>query len=130
VGHAGNGEYEDLVFSALVTVLGIMHDRRFNLGPLVDQYAETKFSYPFATPCLVRSFTRLLANPADPEVSRKLRATFRIVRYILKFITHARDQQKVKEAGIGITSTSPDFSRHLRSIFKALDGLIRNTVVV
>jgi dedicator of cytokinesis protein 3 len=130
VDHAGNDEYEDLVFSALVTVLGITHDRRFNLSPLVDQYAETRFNYPFATPCLVRSFTRLLANPSDPETSRKLRATFKVVRHILKFITQARGQQKEKEAGIGITSTSPGFTRHLRSIFKALDGLMRNTAPI
>jgi hypothetical protein len=116
VENSGNDEYEDLVFSALVTVLGIVHDRRFN--------------YPFATPCLVRSFTRLLSNPSDPETSRKLRATFKVVRHILKFITHARGQQKVKEAGIGITSTSPGFTRNLRSIFKALDGLMRNTAPI
>jgi dedicator of cytokinesis protein 3 len=127
---AGNDEYEDLIFSALVTVLGIVHDRRFNLGPLVDLYAENKFNYPFATPCLVRSFTRLLAKPSDPDTSRKLRATFKVVRHILKFIAHARGQQKEKEAGIGITSTSPGFTRHLRSIFKALDGLMRNTAPI
>ena len=130
VEHSGNDDFEDLCFSALVTVLGIVHDRRFNLGPLVDQYAETKFNYPFATPCLVRSFTRLLSNPSDPETSRKLRATFKVVRHILKFITHARGQQKAKEAGIGITSTSPGFARHLRSIFKALDGLMKNTAPI
>lgn len=130
VEHTGNDDYEDLIFSALVTVLGIVHDRRFNLGPLVDQYAENKFNYPFATPCLVRSFTRLLAKPSDPDTSRKLRATFKVVRHILKFITHARGQQKAKEAGIGITSTSPGFTRHLRSIFKALDGLMHNTAPI
>ncbi|KAG0646128.1 hypothetical protein D0Z07_8145 [Hyphodiscus hymeniophilus] len=130
VENSGNDDYEDLIFSALVTVLGIVHDRRFNLGPLVDQYAETKFNYPFATPCLVRSFARLLAKPSDPETSPKLRATFKVVRHILKFITHARGQQKEKEAGIGITSTSPGFTRHLRSIFKALDGLMRNTAPI
>lgn len=130
VENAENDEYEDLVFSALVTVLGIVHDRRFNLGPLVDQYAEYKFNYPFATPCLVRSFTRQLAKPSDPDTSRKLRATFKVVRHILKFITHARGQQKAKEAGIGITSTSPGFTRHLRSIFKALDGLMRNNAPI
>ncbi|KAK0100608.1 hypothetical protein ONS95_007063 [Cadophora gregata] len=130
VEHSGNDDYEDLIFSALVTVLGIVHDRRFNLGPLVDHYAENKFNYPFVTPCLVRSFTRLLSNPSDPETSRKLRATFKVVRHILKFITHARGQQKAKEAGIGITSTSPGFTRHLRSIFKALDGLMRSNAPI
>lgn len=130
VEHTGNDDYEDLIFSALVTVLGIVHDRRFNLGPLVDQYAENCFNYPFATPSLVRSFTRLLSNPADPETSRKLRATFKVVKHILKFITHARGQQKEKEVGIGITSTSPGFTRHLRTIFKSLDALMRNTAPI
>ncbi|KAK0389792.1 hypothetical protein NLU13_3365 [Sarocladium strictum] len=124
---SGNDDYEDLVFTALVRVLGIVHDRRFKLGPLVDQYAEKKFNYPFATPCLVRSFTRLLENPTEPETARKLRATFKVVRHILKFITHARGQQKAKEAGIGITSSAQGFTRHLRSIFKALDEMMRNS---
>ncbi|KAK3315502.1 hypothetical protein B0H66DRAFT_346112 [Apodospora peruviana] len=130
VKYSGNDDYEDLVFTALVRVLDIVHDRRFNLAPLVDQYAENKFNYPFATPCLVRSFTRLLSKPTEPETARKLRATFKVVRHILKFITHARGQQKAKEAGIGITSSSPGFTRHLRSIFKALDAMMRSTAPV
>ncbi|CAJ2512045.1 Uu.00g076700.m01.CDS01 [Anthostomella pinea] len=126
----GNDEYEDLVFTALIRVLGIVHDRRFNMSPLVDQYAENKFNYPFATPCLVRSFTRLLTNPTEPETARKLRATLKVVRHILKFITHARGQQKAKEAGIGITGSTPGFTRHLQSIFKALDSMMRSTAPV
>ncbi|KAK0613299.1 hypothetical protein B0T14DRAFT_498830 [Immersiella caudata] len=130
VEYSGNDDYEDLVFTALVRVLDIVHDRRFNLAPLVDQYAENRFNYPFATPCLVRSFTRLLSKPTEPETSRKLRATFKVARHILKFITHARGQQKAKEAGIGITSSNPGFTRHLRSIFKALDAMMRSTAPV
>ncbi|KAJ9143333.1 Dedicator of cytokinesis protein 1 [Pleurostoma richardsiae] len=130
VEYSGNDEYEDLVFTALVRVLDIVHDRRFNLAPLVDHYAESRFNYPFATPCLVRSFTRLLEKPTEPETARKLRATFKVVRHILKFITHARGQQKAKEAGIGITGSTPGFTRHLRSIFKALDSLMRSTAPV
>lgn len=126
----GNDEFEDLVFTALVRVLDITHDRRFNIAPLVDQYAENRFNYPFATPCLVRSFTRLLQKPTEPETARKLRATFKVVRHILKFITHGRGQQKAKEAGIGITSSNPTFTRHLRSIFKALDSMMRSTAAV
>ncbi|KAI0136958.1 SH3 domain-containing protein [Xylariales sp. AK1849] len=130
VEYQNNDEYEDLVFTALVRVLGIVHDRRFNLGPLVDQYAESKFNYPYATPCLVRSFTRLLSKPTESETARKLRATLKVVRHILKFITHARGQQKLKEAGIGITSSTPGFTRHLQSIFKALDSMMRSTAPV
>lgn len=127
---SGNDEYEDLVFTALIRVLDITHDRRFNIAPLVDQYAENQFNYPFATPCLIRSFTRLLQKPTEPETARKLRATFKVVRHILKFITHGRGQQKAKEAGIGITGSNPGFTRHLRSIFKALDSMMRSTAPV
>ncbi|PQE08076.1 SH3 domain-containing protein [Rutstroemia sp. NJR-2017a BVV2] len=130
VEHTGNDDYEDLIFSSLVTVLSIVHDRRFNLGPLVDQYAESRFNYPFASPCLVRSFTRLLAKPSDPETSRKLRATFKVARHILKFITHARGQQKMKEVDVGITHSSSGFGRQLRQIFKALEGMMRTTAPI
>jgi dedicator of cytokinesis protein 3 len=128
--YSGNDDYEDLVFTALVRVLDIVHDRRFNLAPLVDQYAETRFNYPFATPCLVRSFTRLLTKPTEPETARKLRATFKVAKQILKFITHARGQQKAKEAGIGITDSKASFTRHLRVIFKALDAMMRSSAPV
>ena len=130
VDHAGNDEYEDLVFNALVTVLGIVHDRRFNLGPLVDQYAENRFSYPFATSCLIRSFARLLSNPTESESSRRLRATFKVGKHILKFIINAREQQKVKEAGIGITTTQPTFTRDLQGIFKSLEALMTSSAPI
>ena len=124
VEQSGNDDYEDLVFIALVTVLGIVHDRRFNLGPLVDVYAKTRFNYPFAAPCLIRSFTRLLSNPTDSDISRKLRATFKVGRHIFDFIINAREQQKAKEAGIGIKSSQPNFARDLQSIFKGLESLM------
>ncbi|KAK5997206.1 Dedicator of cytokinesis 1-like protein [Cladobotryum mycophilum] len=130
VEYSGNDEFEDLVFSAIVRVLDIVHDRRYNLSPLVDHYAETQFNYPFATPCLIRSFTRLLKNPTEPDTARKLRATFKVVRHILKFITQSRGQQRAKEAGIGITSNAQGFTRSLRTIFKALDEMMRNTAPV
>ncbi|KAI9717012.1 MAG: hypothetical protein M1812_004947 [Candelaria pacifica] len=126
VEHAGDDEFEDLVFNCIVTVLGIVHDRRFNLGPLVDQYANDRFNYPFATPCLLRSFTRLISNPTDPRKSRELRATFKVARQVLKFTISAREQQQVKEAGIGITSTQSSFSRDIHAIFKGLETLMTN----
>ncbi|KAL9026694.1 MAG: hypothetical protein Q9196_004679 [Gyalolechia fulgens] len=125
VSNAGKDEYEDLVFNALVTVLGIIHDRRFNLGPLIDRYTEAKFDYPFATPCLIRSYLRLLARPADPQNSRRLHATFKVGRQMLKFITTARAKQKIKEDSIGV-SNDLSFRREYRSIFTALESVMRD----
>ncbi|KAJ5893806.1 hypothetical protein N7495_005497 [Penicillium taxi] len=125
VDNAGNEEYEDLIFNNLVTVLGIVHDRRFNLGPLVDRYADEQFDFPFATPCLIRSYLRLLGASTDPKQSRNLRAAFKVGRQILKFIINARGQQQAKEEGIGITTVQSTFNRDLHTIFKSMETLMK-----
>ena len=124
VDYAGDDESEDILFDALVTALGTVHDRRFNLGPFVDQYAETRFDHPFAAPCLIRSYLRLLAHPANQENSRRLRAAVKVGRYILKFIIIARKKQVVKEGDIGVNATEPNFSRDLKDIFHTLEALM------
>ncbi|MCJ1274692.1 hypothetical protein MMC21_002490 [Puttea exsequens] len=125
VENAGKEDYEDAVFKALIMVLGIVHDRRFNLGPFVDHYAEEQFDHPFAAPCLIRSYLRLLSNPADASKSRDMRATFKVGRQILKFIICARKRQELKEADIG-ASTQSTFERDLKGIFHAFEVLIQD----
>ena len=124
-GHDGKTEYEELVFSALITVLGIVHDRRFNLGPFVDTYAETRFDHPLATPCLLRSYLRLLANPADPHNSRRVRAAFKVGRQLLKFILCTPRTQRTREAGLSI-NTEETFKRDVKSLFVAFNGLMED----
>ncbi|KAL9599800.1 MAG: hypothetical protein Q9219_003586 [cf. Caloplaca sp. 3 TL-2023] len=126
VNHSDKDEYEDLVFNALVTILSIVHDRRFNLGPSIDKYTESKFDYPFATPCLIRSYLRLLARPADPQNSRRLHATFKVGRQMLRFITTARAKQKIKEDSVGV-SNDLSFRRDYRSIFTAFESVMQDS---
>lgn len=123
--NSGQDQFEDAVFNALVTVLGIVYDRRFNLGPFVDEYAEQRFDHPHAASCLIRSYLRLLANPADPHQSRRLRATFKVGRQILKFILCAREQRGLQEAVVG-TNTQSAFKRDLKGIFDSLERLMRD----
>ena len=125
VDRSGSDEFEDLIFAALVTVLGIVYDRRFDLEPLVDGYIENRFKYPFVTPCLIRSYLRLLSQPSDYQNSRNLRATFKVGRQVLKFIVTARKQQQAKEASIGITTTQSNFNHDLTRIFAALQSMMR-----
>ncbi|KAF3942013.1 hypothetical protein ABW19_dt0207725 [Dactylella cylindrospora] len=125
VERAGRDEFEDLVFTALVTVLNIVYDRRFNLEPIVDDYAFNHFQYPFATPCLIRGFSRLLSNPTDADSSKRLRATFKVARHVFRFIGIARTQQQAKEAAIGITNSTL-FGKDIKGIFKMLEALMEN----
>lgn len=127
--YAGSEEYEDLIFNALVVVLGIVHDRRFRLSPLVDQYAKTHFQYPSAAPCLLRSFNRLLANPLDSDASRKLRAAFKVGGHVFKFIVTARQQQSTQQAGVGISRQS-NFARDLQTVFTSMQALMLHSAPV
>ena len=126
VEHAGKEEYEDLIFTDLVTVLGIVHDRRFNLGPLVDAYVDEQFYFPFATPCLLRSYLRLLQAAGDVQRARTLRAAFKVGRHLLKFIINGRRQQKAKEEGIGVTRVQSTFNGDLHAIFSTLQALMKD----
>ncbi len=126
VEHAGKEDYEDSVFNAIVAVLGIVHDRRFDLGPFVAAYAEMKFDHPFATPCLIRSYLRLLANPSDPSSSRRVRATIKVGQQMLRFIVCARKRQEAKEADIG-ANTQSTFQSDVKGIFYAFEGLMKHT---
>jgi dedicator of cytokinesis protein 3 len=123
--YAGSDEYEDLVFNALVIVFGIVHDRRFNLEPLVDQYARTKVFHSLVTSCLMQSYGRLLAKPTDPECSRRLRATFKVGKLIMKFLVNAREKQKAKEESIGIKDRV-QFTKEMKDLFTSLEALMKN----
>lgn len=126
VERSGHSDYEDLAFEALVTVLGLVHDRRFSLNSVVDEYISSRFNHPFTTPVLLRALSRLLADPGSSDHSRKLRAVLKVGSRVFRFILYARQQQKEKEAGIGITSLQPSFGRDLRNIFRSFDALMES----
>lgn len=127
VDYANNDDIEDLVFASLVTVLGIVHDRRFNLQPIVDGYVKNHFIFPFAFPCLMQSFGRLLENPAESQNSRTLRATMKVGQYLFKFLIKARQQQVQKEVEIGINSHRQTFATTLHDIFAGIGRLMRDS---
>jgi len=115
-----SGEMDLLVFNALVTVLGIVQDRRFsNFQPVLDVYIENHFNCAAASSHIVHSMNRLLANPTSNETASPLRAALKVWHYVFKFITRSRELQKAKEIGMGGGATAEHldttFKRELRS---------------
>ncbi|OJA18408.1 hypothetical protein AZE42_06392, partial [Rhizopogon vesiculosus] len=109
------GEMDYLVFNALVTVLGIVQDRRFsNFQPVLDVYIEQHFDCAAASSHMIRSMDRLLRNPTGNETASPLRAALKVWHYIFKFITRARELQKSTELGMGEGATA----EHLETTFK------------
>ncbi|KAL7415449.1 hypothetical protein BDY24DRAFT_382988 [Mrakia frigida] len=105
---------EGLVFEALITVLGIVQDRRFmNFKPVLDAYIDKHFSSASVWNQLIRSMSGLLADKS----SKQLRAAIKVWHYVFRFISRSRDLQKYKDAGMG--GTSERLREHLDSSFKS-----------
>ncbi|KAL5528219.1 DCK1 [Sanghuangporus sanghuang] len=109
------GEMDQLVFNALVTVLGIVQDRRFsNFQPVLDVYIEKHFNCSSASSHMIQSLNRLLSNHSSPENAMPLRAALKVWHYLMKFVVRSRELQKAKELGIAGGATA----EHLEASFK------------
>jgi dedicator of cytokinesis protein 3 len=115
-----SGDLDHLVFNALVTVLGIVQDRRFsNFQPVLDVYIEKHYNCAAASPHIIHSMNRLVINPTSADTASPLRAALKVWHYIFKFIARSRELQKAKEVGMGGGATvdylETTFKRELRS---------------
>ncbi|KDN50840.1 hypothetical protein K437DRAFT_273050 [Tilletiaria anomala UBC 951] len=99
-GMNAQGELDELVFNALVTVLGIVQDRRFtNFRATLDVYVEQHFRFTNAHVRLISSIQRLLADPSKPETSKDLRSSIKVWPYLFRFIVQSRENQKGGSSG-------------------------------
>lgn len=114
------GELDHLVFNGLVTVLGIVQDRRFsNFQPVLDVYIEQHFNCAAASSHIIHSMNRLVTSPTASDTASPLRAALKVWHYIFKFIARSRELQRIKESGVGGGATidylESTFKRELRS---------------
>ncbi|KAL1687532.1 hypothetical protein GGG16DRAFT_127866 [Schizophyllum commune] len=125
------GEVDDLVFNALVTVLGIVQDRRFtNFRPVLDIYIAKHFDFHMAAMHIVRSMGRLLSNPASSETASALRNALKVWYHIFRFITRARELQKAREGHLGGTTADvleQQFRRELRGHLNEVNELMSSS---
>jgi dedicator of cytokinesis protein 3 len=106
------GDMDDLIFGALVTVLGIVQDRRFtNFQPVLDVYIDKHFTCAPAASKIIKSMNRLLADPAATESASRLRNALKVWHYVFRFVIRARELQRIKEANVGSGATSEHFEQ-------------------
>ncbi len=127
-----SGEMDHLVFNALVTVLGIVQDRRFsNFQPVLDVYIERHFTCASAASHMIHSMNRLLQDPTANDTASSLRAALKVWHYIFKFIARSRELQKAKELGMGGGATADHleatFKRELRAHLNEVNRMMSTT---
>lgn len=119
---------DDLVFQALVTILGIISDRRFtNFRPVVDVYIALHFTCSTASSHIIKSLHKLLRTPGSAEAGTTLRASLKVWDYLVKFIVRSREIQGAKHVGSGVTSDHLDstFKRELSALLAQVNSLLR-----
>ena len=131
--YANSEAYEDIIFHNFVIIMGIARDRRFNLSNVIDDYAQTRHDWPYASECLTRAYLRLVSNPMDAEASRRLRETLKVGDQMLRLIVETKKERH----GIANAETNgdtqerhPNFEQDLQSLFVALMALMRNPMAV
>ncbi|ETN43305.1 uncharacterized protein HMPREF1541_02464 [Cyphellophora europaea CBS 101466] len=123
---SGESKFEDLIFNDIVFVLGIVHDRRFNLGPLVEEYAENHFKSPFAASCLVRSFTRLLQSVSDPQSARDMRALFKVGKQFMKLLMASYQQRRNSRQTKDNDKKHENFKEDMQAVLFGLQMMLRS----
>ncbi|KAK4698793.1 hypothetical protein P7C70_g7476, partial [Phenoliferia sp. Uapishka_3] len=124
------GELDDLVFQALVTILGTVSDRRFtNFKPVLDLYIEQHFNCSTASTHFIKSLGRLLRNTSSADAGTTLRASIKVWHYAFKFIVRSREIQRAKDVGMGVTSDHLEstFKQELRALLSQVNGLMGAT---
>lgn len=123
---AGVHKFEDLIFNDIVFVLGIVHDRRFNLGPLVERYADEHFRAPVVAPSLVRSFTRLMQSVSDPQSARDLRALFKVGKQFMRLLMASYWQHSKEREDGGLENKHHSFQDDMKAVFFGLQMMMRS----
>lgn len=123
---SGESKFEDLIFNDIVFVLGIVHDRRYNLGPLVDQYTENHFRSPYAASCLIRSFTRLLQSVSDPQSARDMRALFKVGSQFMKIVIASYQQRRFGSQDKENNQEHSTFKEDMQAILFGLQMMMRS----
>ncbi|PWN21805.1 hypothetical protein BCV69DRAFT_268306, partial [Microstroma glucosiphilum] len=122
-----DGGLDDLVSKALVTVLSIVQDRRFNnFRATLDAYIDKHFSFQAAHSRLMDSMARLLADPGRSDASKDLRASIKVWPYLFRFIIKGREnQRRANDEGNAVGGGAVD--DHLETKFRSdLDAILRS----
>lgn len=124
------GEVDELVFQALVTILGIVADRRFtNFKPVLDVYIDRHFHSSRASSHIISSLQKLLRTSTSPEAATTLRSSIKVWHHLFKFVVRSREIQRAKDVGMGVTSEHLEttFKRELSTLLAAVNTMMRST---
>ncbi|XP_064631450.1 dedicator of cytokinesis protein 1-like isoform X3 [Lineus longissimus] len=124
--HSESDYYDNLVFDALVFIIGLISDRKYNqFRPIMDDYIETEFSATLVYNKLINVLKFYVDRAEEKESGYQdnLLKALKSLEYVMKFITRSRLLFAALNEGRG----KQQFEVALKQLFEALNILMLYT---
>ncbi|KAM8924612.1 dedicator of cytokinesis protein 1 [Pelodytes ibericus] len=119
--------FDILVFDALVFIIGLIADRKFqHFNPVLETYIKKHFSATLAYTKLTKVFKSYVENAYKPGVAEQLFKAMKALEYIFKFIVRSR----ILFIQLYENKGEADFMDSLLQLFKSINDMTSNVTDV
>uniref|UniRef100_A0A8C4HT38 Dedicator of cytokinesis 2 n=1 Tax=Dicentrarchus labrax TaxID=13489 RepID=A0A8C4HT38_DICLA len=120
--HSQTDDYDILVFDALIYIIGLIADRKFqHFNTVLEAYIKQHFSATLAYKKLMAVLKRYLDVSSRGEQCEPILRTLKALEYIFKFIVRSRMLYSQLYEG----KEQADFEESLRRLFESINSLMR-----
>ncbi|KAK5864804.1 hypothetical protein PBY51_016016 [Eleginops maclovinus] len=120
--HSQTDDYDILVFDALIYIIGLIADRKFqHFNTVLEAYIKQHFSATLAYKKLMSVLKRYLDVSSRGEQCEPILRTLKALEYIFKFIVRSRMLYSQLYEG----KEQAEFEDSLRRLFESINSLMR-----
>uniref|UniRef100_A0AAX7SLX6 Dedicator of cytokinesis 2 n=1 Tax=Astatotilapia calliptera TaxID=8154 RepID=A0AAX7SLX6_ASTCA len=120
--HSQTDDYDILVFDALIHIIGLIADRKFqHFNTVLEAYIKQHFSATLAYKKLMSVLKRYLDVSSRGEQCEPILRTLKALEYIFKFIVRSRMLYSQLYEG----KEQEEFEESLRRLFESINNLMR-----
>ncbi|CAK6971924.1 dedicator of cytokinesis protein 2-like, partial [Scomber scombrus] len=120
--HSQTDDYDILVFDALIHIIGLIADRKFqHFNTVLEAYIKQHFSATLAYKKLMSVLKRYLDVSSRGEQCEPILRTLKALEYIFKFIVRSRMLYSQLYEG----KEQAEFEESLRRLFESINNLMK-----
>uniref|UniRef100_A0A3Q3AKM7 Dedicator of cytokinesis 2 n=1 Tax=Kryptolebias marmoratus TaxID=37003 RepID=A0A3Q3AKM7_KRYMA len=121
--HSQTDDYDILVFDALIYIIGLIADRKFqHFNTVLEAYIKQHFSATLAYKKLMSVLKRYLDVSSRGEQCEPILRTLKALEYIFKFIVRSRMLYSQLYEG----KEQAEFEESLRQLFESINNLMKS----
>ncbi|CAH2276722.1 dedicator of cytokinesis 2 [Pelobates cultripes] len=121
--HSHSNKYDILVFDALIYIIGLIADRKFqHFNTVLEAYIKQHFSATLAYKKLMTVLKKYLDISSRGEQCEQILRTLKALEYVFKFIVRSRTLFSQLYEG----KEQTEFEESMRKLFESINNLMRS----